>query len=91
MSKEMIKRQNRWFGIRTDLSPSRQTLLTLASFCLPILLWITVSYVPFIWHPDIKLEISADRVGVTTVFTAGDRVSKEYFPTFAEAVREENR
>ena len=87
----MIKRQNRWFGIRTDLSPSRQTLLTLASFCLPILLWITVSYVPFIWHPDIKLEISADRVGVTTVFTAGDRVSKEYFPTFAEAVREENR
>ena len=91
MSKEMIKRQNRWFGIRTDLSPSRQTLLTLASFCLPILLWVTVSYVPFIWHPDIKLEISADRVGVTTVFTAGDRVSKEYFPTFAEAVREENR
>jgi len=91
MSKEMIKRQNRWFGIRTDLSPSRQTLLTLASFCLPILLWITVSYVPFIWHPDIKLEISADRVGVTTVFTAGDRISKEYFPTFAEAVREENR
>ena len=91
MSKEMIKRQNRWFGIRTDLSPSRQTLLTLASFCLPILLWITVSYVPFIWHPDIKLEISADRVGVATVFTAGDRVSKEYFPTFAEAVREENR
>ena len=87
----MIKRQNRWFGIRTDLSPSRQTLLTLASFCLPILLWVTVSYVPFIWHPDIKLEISADRVGVTTVFTAGDRVSKEYFPTFAEAVREENR
>ena len=87
----MIKRQNRWFGIRTDLSPSRQTLLTLASFCLPILLWITVSYVPFIWHPDIKVEISADRVGVTTVFTAGDRVSKEYFPTFAEAVREENR
>ena len=87
----MIKRQNRWFGIRTDLSPSRQTLLTLASFCLPILLWITVSYVPFIWHPDIKLEISADRVGVATVFTAGDRVSKEYFPTFAEAVREENR
>ena len=50
----------------------------------------TVSYVPFFWHPDIKLEISADREGVTTVFTAGDRVSKEFFPTFVEAVREEN-
>ncbi|MEC8778470.1 MAG: ABC transporter permease, partial [Verrucomicrobiota bacterium] len=36
------------------------------------------------------MQISADRVGVTTVFIAGDRVSKEYFPTFAQAVRSEN-
>ena len=49
-----------------------------------------MSYVPFIWHPDIKLEISADREGVTTVFIAGDRLSKEFFPTFVEAVRGEN-
>ena len=60
-------------------------------FGIPLLVWVTVSYVPFIWHPDIKLEISADRDGVTTVFTAGDRVSKEFFPTFVEAVRQENR
>ena len=91
MSEVKSKRREHWFGIRKDLAPSRRTFLTVCSFCIPLLLWLTVSYVPFIWHPDIKLEISADRDGVTTVFTAGDRVSKEFFPTFVEAVRQENR
>ena len=56
-----------------------------------MLIWCVVSYVPWIWHPDMELQVSADRDGVTTVFTAGDHLSKEYFPTFVEAVREENR
>ena len=83
--------RDQWFGVRSDLSPRRQILLTFASFCLPLLIWVAVSYLPFIWHPDVKLEISADREGVATVFIAGDRVSKEYFPTFANAVRAENK
>ena len=91
MSEVKSKSWEHWFGIRKDLAPSRKTLLTVCSFCIPLLVWLTVSYVPFIWHPDIKLEISADRDGITTVFTAGDRVSKEFFPTFMEAVRKENR
>ena len=91
MSEAKSKSREHWFGIRKDLAPSRKTLLTVCSFCIPLLVWLTVSYVPFIWHPDIKLEISADRDGVTTVFTAGDRVSKEFFPTFVDAVRKENR
>ena len=91
MSEVKSKSREHWFGIRKDLAPGRRTLLTVCSFCIPLLVWVTVSYVPFIWHPDIKLEISADRDGVTTVFTAGDRVSKEFFPTFVEAVRQENQ
>ena len=91
MSEVKSKSREHWFGIRKDLAPGRRTLLTVCSFGIPLLVWVTVSYVPFIWHPDIKLEISADRDGVTTVFTAGDRVSKEFFPTFVEAVRQENR
>ena len=91
MSKKKSNNQDYWFGIRKDLSPGLRTLLTACSFCLPLLVWVTVSYVPFIWHPDIKLQLSADRVGVTTVFTAGDRMSKDFFPTFVEAVRQENR
>ena len=90
MSENNSRDRDCWFGIRKELAPGRGTVLTVCSFCLPLLVWITVSYVPFIWHPDIKLEISADREGVTTVFIAGDRLSKEFFPTFVEAVRGEN-
>ncbi|CAA6676377.1 MULTISPECIES: ABC transporter permease [unclassified Lentimonas] len=79
-----------WFAVRKELSAKRRSLLVAASFILPILLWSIVSYTPFIWHPDIKLEISADRENVTTVFTAGNHLSKEYYPSFVEAVEAEN-
>jgi len=90
MSEKKFRKRNYWFNIRKELAPGCGTILTVCSFSIPLLVWVTVSYVPFIWHPDIKLEISADREGVTTVFTAGDRVSKEFFPTFLKGVREEN-
>jgi len=79
-----------WFVIRRDLPQGRRFVLTTASFLLPLVLWCLVSYVPWIWHPDVKIELSAEREGVTTVFTAGDHVSKAFFPEFAEAVRQEN-
>ena len=91
MSEGKFRNQNHWFGIRKELSPNQRSLLTACSFCLPLLVWLAVSYLPFIWHPDIKLQVSADRAGVTTVFTAGDRVSKDFFPTFVDAVRQENQ
>jgi NitT/TauT family transport system permease protein len=79
-----------WFVIRRDLSQSRRLALTCVSFVLPLALWCFVSYIPWIWHPDIKIELSAEREGVTTVFTAGDHVSKGFFPEFVSAVRDEN-
>jgi NitT/TauT family transport system permease protein len=33
----------------------QRILLTLGSFVLPILIWCLVSYVPFIWHPKMKV------------------------------------
>jgi len=80
-----------WFLIRRDLPHRRRLALTAVSFLLPVLLWCLVSYVPWIWHPDVKIELSAEREGVTTVFTAGDHVSRDFFPKFAEAVRGENK
>lgn len=79
-----------WFLIRRELSPLRSLTLMLVSFLLPIAVWCLVSYVPWIWHPDVKIELSAEREGVTTVFTAGDRVSPAFFPEFVAAVRGEN-
>lgn len=79
-----------WFVIRRDLPSSRRFFLTCVSFLLPIALWCIVSYVPWIWHPDVKIELSAQPEDTTTVFTAGDRVSKDYFPRFQETIRQEN-
>ena len=79
-----------WFAVRRELPPHRAGILTAVSFILPLAIWAAVSYLPFLWHPDIKLKISADRKDVTTVYTAGDRVSKEFFPEFQQAVREQN-
>jgi NitT/TauT family transport system permease protein len=79
-----------WFLIRRDLPHSRRLALSVTSFLLPLALWCLVSYVPWIWHPDVKIELSAEREGVTTVFTAGDHVSRTFFPEFAQAVRDDN-
>lgn len=79
-----------WFLIRRDLPQERRLFLTVVSFLLPLVTWCVVSYVPWIWHPDVKIEVSAEREGVATVFTAGDHVSRGFFPEFVEAVRAEN-
>jgi len=79
-----------WFPIRRDLPQGRRLLLTVVSFLLPVVIWCVVSYVPWIWHPDVKIEVSAERDGVATVFTAGDHVSRGFFPEFVEAVRKDN-
>ncbi|MEM9018151.1 MAG: ABC transporter permease [Verrucomicrobiota bacterium] len=72
------------------MSARRASILTMVSFAMPLAVWCAVSYLPFLWHPDIRLQLSADRDDVTTVYIAGDRVSKEFFPTFVNAVREQN-
>ncbi len=46
---------NKWFAVRQDLSPRRRNLLGLLAFLLPLAVWCVVSYVPFIWHPVVKV------------------------------------
>ena len=89
-SRMIFKQREPWFKIREELNAHRAGHLTGLSFFLPLAIWCMASYVPFIWHPDVRLEVSADRTDVSTVYTAGDHVSKEFFPTFQKAVREEN-
>src|SRR5580693_5046259 len=88
--KRPVTSRERWFKIREELSGRRASLLMALSFLLPLTIWCIASYVPFIWHPDVRLEVSADRTDVSTVYTAGDHVSKEFFPTFQKAVRDAN-
>lgn len=79
-----------WFAIRKDLDAKQRLTLSFLSFILPLATWAFISYTPFIWHPDIKLQISADRSDVTTVYTAGDHLSKTFYPEFIAAIQSDN-
>ncbi len=43
-------------GILQPISGRRQVRLALLSFLIPLALWSAVSYLPFLWHPLVKIE-----------------------------------
>lgn len=49
-----------WFAPRVSLSLGRTRVLTFLSFVLPLLIWSIVSYVPFVWHPMMKVQNPGD-------------------------------
>jgi len=49
-----------WFAVRKELTPRSKLLLTMGSFLLPLLLWCIVSYVPFVWHPMMRITVAGD-------------------------------
>jgi NitT/TauT family transport system permease protein len=49
-----------WLGLKKELPPRRRLLLTTLSFVLPLALWAIVSYVPFVWHPLVKITSPGD-------------------------------
>jgi NitT/TauT family transport system permease protein len=67
--------------VARELSQKNKMLLGLGSFLIPILVWCAVSYLPFIWHPQVKITDS----GNVSYLQVNSRVSKEIF--FAEAQR----
>lgn len=56
-------------------------LLGLGSFLIPILIWSCVSYLPFIWHPQVQITDS----GSVSYLQVGTRIEKTAF------YRERNR
>ncbi len=52
----MLPLREPWFSIFRPLSPRRRTLLYVFSFLLPLGIWSLISYVPFIWHPMMRVE-----------------------------------
>lgn len=44
-----------WLGLKKELPRKRRVLLTLLSFILPLGLWCVVSYVPWVWHPLVRV------------------------------------
>ena len=44
-----------WFAPRVALSAKRTRVLTIVSFILPFIIWSAISYLPFLWHPKMKI------------------------------------
>ena len=44
-----------WLGLKQELPRRRQLLLTASSFLAPLLLWCMLSYVPWVWHPLMRI------------------------------------
>lgn len=56
--------------------PARwNSLLLVASFLIPLAVWCAVSYIPWLWHPLVKIE----EAGGVDYFRPGDLVKKEDF------------
>lgn len=76
-----------WFAPRVELSRQRTLLLTTASFLLPILVWCLVSYVPFIWHPNMEITEPGD----VSYFRKGMLVDRSVFAKERDKLVEENK
>jgi len=51
---------NRWLAIGKEPVAGIRLTLTLFSFLLPIAVWALVSYVPWIWHPLVRVSTPGD-------------------------------
>lgn len=65
--------------VARELSPKSKLLLGLGSFLIPVLIWCAVSYLPFLWHPQVQITQS----GSVPYFQVNSRVDKAVF--YAEA------
>ena len=65
--------------VARELSPKSKLLLGLGSFLIPVLIWCAVSYLPFLWHPQVQITQS----GSVPYFQVDSRVEKAVF--YAEA------
>lgn len=61
------------------LSKRKKLYLSLGSFLIPILIWSCVSYLPFIWHPQVQIT----NAGSAIYLQAGTRIDKQAY--YAEA------
>ena len=64
-----------WLAPRVALSPQRERVLTVLSFLLPLFVWGMVSYVPFIWHPNIEIT----EPGSLSYFQEGMQIERASF------------
>jgi NitT/TauT family transport system permease protein len=69
------RKKTTWLRIRGSLTPRQHLTLGVLSFILPVGLWTIVSYVPFVWHPMMRVSDAGD----ASWFSAGELVDRDAF------------
>ncbi|MDB5988787.1 MAG: binding-protein-dependent transport system inner rane component [Herbaspirillum sp.] len=76
-----------WFSVRKELSPRARFILGICSFLLPLAIWCIVSYVPFVWHPDIRI----DNTGDVDYFQTGMLVDRATFDAEVQNMKDAHK
>ena len=71
----MVVRRRPWLRILGKVSSRQRAVLASLSFLIPLGLWCIVSYVPFVWHPMIRVNDAGD----SSWFSAGELVDSDAF------------
>ncbi len=67
--------RKRWFQVLRPISPRANFVIGCLSFIVPITIWALVSYVPWIWHPQVRITDP----GSVDYLQVGMRMDKEAF------------
>ena len=77
--------QNDWLGLKHELKPRLKFGLTLLSFIVPLALWALISYVPGLWHPNVRITSP----GEVDYFTEDLEVKVEEFEAQCQKMKAE--
>jgi NitT/TauT family transport system permease protein len=77
---------SRWFAVRAPLSGHARLVLGIGAFALPLLVWSLVSYVPFVWHPMVRISDP----GAVDYFQPDMLVDAAVFATETGNMRQQN-
>ncbi len=75
------RHQKPLLSVRHPLSPRAQAVAGVLAFVLPLLTWCLLSYVPFLWHPQVLVEHPGDtaKPGQYSFIATGQRVDLDVF------------
>jgi len=71
----------RWLAVRQPLSRRASWCFGALSFLLPLVVWSVISYVPFVWHPQVHVLDAGDASvpGQYSFLASDQRVEREVF------------
>src|SRR4029077_6236818 len=76
-----------WFQVLKPISPRAKLVLGSMSFVLPIIIWCVISYVPFVWHPQVLITDP----GSADYLQPGMRRDKHAFADVVKEAEDDNK